>query len=324
VVSSPAASARRKRCSSTRQHLEDLAPVARHQARARGGLGNRVELPHRLGLVRASTEVEGDREPLQLHLLLRPRRVGRERREHPAPAVGLRLELEPVRADVDDTLHPDAGPHVLARPAAHDRDDRVAPDEPLDLGTRLGRRRRVLRPRDDRREHAVKVEEDARLRRPRRQPRENFVRSGHAGLRYFPARHNPLVPDLDELWIPLVDEPIGRIVDRVLREDPALAARVETPHRILAFKTFAYIRTGLVLGQLLFDHDVSDWDGSDSWVDALLRDPAHRAAIEREVRTVAEEIASDPQYADDEPIAPDEGARDRFRAFAREHLGRSG
>jgi hypothetical protein len=131
------------------------------------------------------------------------------------------------------------------------------------------------------------------------------------------------VAELDGLWIPLVDEPIGSIVDRVLRDDPALAARVETPHRILAFKTFAYIRTGILLGQLLFDHDVPDWDGSETWVDALLRDPAHRDAIEREVRAVAEEIASDPKYADEEPIAPDDGARDRFRAFAREHLGRS-
>jgi len=131
------------------------------------------------------------------------------------------------------------------------------------------------------------------------------------------------VAELDEIWIPLVDEPIGRIVDRVVREDTTLAARVETPHRILAFRTFAYIRTGVLLGQLLFDNDVPDWDGSESWVDALLRDPAHRAAIEREVRAVAEEIASDPQYADDEPLAPDDAARDRFRAFAREHLGSS-
>ena len=130
--------------------------------------------------------------------------------------------------------------------------------------------------------------------------------------------------ELDELWIPLVDEPIGGIVDRVLKDDPALAARVETPHRILAFKTFAYIRTGILLGQLLFDNDVPDWDGSESWVDALLRDPAHHAAIEREVRAVAEEIASDPEYAEDEPLAPDDGARDRFRAFARDHLGRGG
>jgi hypothetical protein len=130
------------------------------------------------------------------------------------------------------------------------------------------------------------------------------------------------VAKLDDVWVPLVDEPIGQIVDRILRDDPALAARVETPHRVLAFKTFAYIRTGILLGQLLFDHDIPGWDGSENWVDALLRDPKHRAAIEQEVRAVAEEIASDPQYADDEPIAPDEGARDRFRAFAREHLGR--
>ena len=138
--------------------------------------------------------------------------------------------------------------------------------------------------------------------------------------RLFRGGHNPPVADLEELWIPLVDEPIGQIVDRVVREDAALAARVETPHRILAFKTFAYIRTGILLGRLLFEHDVPDWDGSESWVDALLRDPAHRAAIEREVRAVAEEIASDPRYADDEPLAPDDGARERFRAFAREHL----
>jgi hypothetical protein len=130
------------------------------------------------------------------------------------------------------------------------------------------------------------------------------------------------VAEQEEVWIPLVDEPIGQIVERILRDDPALAARVETPHRILAFKTFAYIRTGILLGQLLFDNDIPGWDGTESWVDALLREPQHRAAIEQEVRAVAEEIAADPQYADDEPIAPDEGTRDRFRAFAREHFGR--
>jgi hypothetical protein len=130
------------------------------------------------------------------------------------------------------------------------------------------------------------------------------------------------VAEQAEIWIPLVDEPIGSIVERILRDDPVLAARVETPHRILAFKTFAYIRTGILLGQLLFDNDIPGWDGSESWVEALLRDPKHRAAIEQEVRAVAEEIAADPRYADDEPIAPDEGTRDRFRAFARDHLSR--
>ena len=131
------------------------------------------------------------------------------------------------------------------------------------------------------------------------------------------------MPDLEELWVPLVDEPIGSIVDRIVRADPELAAKIETPHRIVAFRTFAYIRTGLLLGQLLFDNDIPGYDGSESWVEALLREPEHREAIEREVRTVADEIASDPQYADDAPIAPNEEARERFRIFAREHLGRN-
>jgi hypothetical protein len=125
----------------------------------------------------------------------------------------------------------------------------------------------------------------------------------------------------DELWIPLVDEPIGAIVQQIQDEVPEIASLVDTPHRILAFRTFAYIRVGLVLGQLLFDNDVPAYDGSDSWVESLLRDPDHRAALVREVRAVAEEIAADPKYSGDEPLGPDEEARERFRAFARERLG---
>jgi hypothetical protein len=128
------------------------------------------------------------------------------------------------------------------------------------------------------------------------------------------------VPDVEDLWIPLVDEPIGSIVQQIQQENPEIARLVESPHRILAFRTFAYIRTGLFLGQLLFDHDLPDYDGSESWIEALLRNPEHHAALTREVRTVAEEIAADPKYADDEPLGPDDAARERFRAFAREQL----
>jgi hypothetical protein len=127
--------------------------------------------------------------------------------------------------------------------------------------------------------------------------------------------------DLDELWIPLVDEPIGSIVQQILDENPDVAKLVESPHRILAFRTFAYIRSGLTLGQLLFDNDLPAYDGSESWVDALLKDPEHHAALTREVRAVAEEIAADPRYAGDEPLGPDDAARERFRAFARDRLG---
>jgi hypothetical protein len=130
------------------------------------------------------------------------------------------------------------------------------------------------------------------------------------------------MPDLDELWIPLVDEPIGGIVQKIQDENPEIAKLVASPHRILAFRTFAYIRCGVLLGRLLFDHDVPAYDGSESWVEALLREPAHHAALTAEVRAVAEEIAADPKYADEEPLGPDDAARDRFRSFARQHLGR--
>jgi len=125
----------------------------------------------------------------------------------------------------------------------------------------------------------------------------------------------------EELWIPLVDEPIGSIVARIQAEDPGLDALVASPHRLLAFRTFAYIRVGLLLGELLVEHDVGDYDGSDNWVDALLANPAHKEAVVREVRAVAEEIAVDPSYAEEEEgLGPDEEARARFREFAKRRL----
>lgn len=124
----------------------------------------------------------------------------------------------------------------------------------------------------------------------------------------------------EEIWVPLVDEPIGAIVEQLQVDDPELARLVGSPRRLLAFRTFAYIRVGILLGRLLVDHDIPPYDGTGTWVDALLRDPAHRAAVANEVRAVAEEIAADPKYADEEPLGPDEDARERFRAFARERL----
>ena len=103
----------------------------------------------------------------------------------------------------------------------------------------------------------------------------------------------------EDIWLPLVDEPIGGIVARLQAEDQELERLVSTPRRVLAFRTFAYIRVGLVLGQLLFDHDIPAYDGSETWVDSLLRNPDHAEALAREVRAVAEEIAADPKFADD-------------------------
>jgi hypothetical protein len=130
-----------------------------------------------------------------------------------------------------------------------------------------------------------------------------------------------VVAGLEDVWIPLVDEPIGGIVTQVEEAEPEIRALVDSPRQLLAFKTFAYIRVGLVLGQLLVDNDLEPYDGSETWIEQLMRDPAHSARVRAEVRAVAEEIAADPRYAEEEQLGPDDGARARFREFAKRHLG---
>ena len=125
----------------------------------------------------------------------------------------------------------------------------------------------------------------------------------------------------EDLWIPLVDEPIGSIVAAIQAENREIDDLVSSPHRILAFRTFAYIRVGILLGQLLVDHDVPEYDGTETWIEALLREPRHKDAVVNELRAVAEEVAADPRYAGDERIGPDDEARERFREFARKQLG---
>ncbi len=117
--------------------------------------------------------------------------------------------------------------------------------------------------------------------------------------------------------MPLVDEPIGSIVARIQEEDAELDALVSSPQRVLAFRTFAYIRVGLLLGELLMDADIDPYDGSDNWVERLLAQPRYRDAVAQEVKAVAAEIAADPSYSGDDPLGPDEEARRRFREFAK-------
>src|SRR5215210_709742 len=93
--------------------------------------------------------------------------------------------------------------------------------------------------------------------------------------------------ELEDVWIPLVDEPIGSIVSTITAETPEIARLVDSPHRILAFRTFAYIRVGLLLGQLLVEHDIDEYDGSETWIESILRDPRHHDAVAREVLAAA-------------------------------------
>ena len=125
----------------------------------------------------------------------------------------------------------------------------------------------------------------------------------------------------EDVWIPLVDEPIGSIVEQLQAENPEIDELVSGPHKILAFRTFAYIRVGILLGQLLIDHDVPEYDGTETWIESLLREPAHKQAVVDELRAVAEEVAADPRYAGDDKLGPDDEARQRFLEFAKKQLG---
>jgi hypothetical protein len=125
----------------------------------------------------------------------------------------------------------------------------------------------------------------------------------------------------DEVWIPLVDEPIGTIVAQIQADHAEIGQLVDSPQRLLAFKTFAYIRVGLVLGELLVENDIEPYNGSQTWIEQLLANPEYRARVVEEVQTVAEEVARD--IPPDAPMGPDEAARERFRDFARRRLEQS-
>jgi hypothetical protein len=126
-----------------------------------------------------------------------------------------------------------------------------------------------------------------------------------------------MVNEQGDLWLSLVDEPIGAIVAEIEAADPELRALASSPDKLLAFRTFANIRVGIVLGRLLMDEEVQAYDGSETWVQALLRNPEHRKEIAAEVRAVAGELAGS---AEGDGLGPDEATRDRFRAFARREL----
>jgi hypothetical protein len=123
----------------------------------------------------------------------------------------------------------------------------------------------------------------------------------------------------DALQIPLVEGPIGALVSEIQSEEEDIGVLVDSPGKLLAFRTFAYLRVGLLLGRLLMERDIVP-DDSESWAEQLLQDPEVRAQAVAEVRAVAEEIAQDPDYAEDGPLGPDEAERRRFLEFAKRRL----
>src|SRR5262249_47064106 len=98
-----------------------------------------------------------------------------------------------------------------------------------------------------------------------------------------------MLPDVTgdaEVWIPLVDEPIGSIFAQVQQEHPEIGELVSSPDELLAFRTFAYVRVGILLGRLLVD---SDADGP-GWAEQIAAD--HHDDVVAEVLAVAREVSA--------------------------------
>ena len=143
-----------------------------------GARRDRLEHLQRLAFVLGAPVVERDGERLALDVVPVDRR--RERVQPLAPVGGLRHELEAVLADVDELVEPDDAPRIRAGAAADAGDERVALVQPRDLGARLLRHDGLVRNLDDRREHAVDVEQDRRARRVLGEPREQGAVAVHA------------------------------------------------------------------------------------------------------------------------------------------------
>jgi hypothetical protein len=125
-----------------------------------------------------------------------------------------------------------------------------------------------------------------------------------------------MLPDVsggDEVWIPLVDEPIGSIVEQVQEERPEIAELVGSPRQLLAFRTFAYIRVGILLGSLLVEHDDELADGA-TWAEQLAAQ--HHDEVVAEVLAVAREIGAEGG----ESLGPSDEERARFSEFAKRRL----
>lgn len=125
----------------------------------------------------------------------------------------------------------------------------------------------------------------------------------------------------DELWIPLVDEAIGEIVAQLEDEHEEIRELLDSPQKLLAFRTFANIRVGMALGRFLVERDLAPGSDDEPWVQQLAREPDVRAELVEELREVAEQLQDEDEA---EPAEPDAAARERFRSFARKTLEASG
>jgi hypothetical protein len=121
----------------------------------------------------------------------------------------------------------------------------------------------------------------------------------------------------EEAWIPFVDESIGEIVEELEEEHQEIRALLDSPQKLLAFRTFANIRVGMALGRLLVERDLAPGAEGEPWVQQLAREPDVRAELVEELREVAEQLRDEEEV---DPVGPDDATRERFLFFARKTL----
>jgi hypothetical protein len=115
---------------------------------------------------------------------------------------------------------------------------------------------------------------------------------------------------------------INDLISSIQAGDLVLSELQLSPRHQLAFRTFAWLRAGIVLGQLLMERDLRPQEGR--WVEELLADSEVREVVVEAVQKLGYQIASDPELVHARAVRPDPEARLRFLEHAQAALQVSG
>lgn len=117
---------------------------------------------------------------------------------------------------------------------------------------------------------------------------------------------------LNRLRPDICDDALDEVIEQIQEGDPVLAELRHSPRHQLAFRTFACLKAGILLGQQLVERDVE----GDDWVAQLLEDPDLYDRLRAEVESVGYQIACDPSLVHERPRQPDPAMRRRFLLLA--------
>lgn len=113
---------------------------------------------------------------------------------------------------------------------------------------------------------------------------------------------------------------LDQVIDQIQEGDPVLTELRNSPRHQLAFRTFACLKAGILLGQQLVERDTQGED----WVAKLLAEPAIYDRLRAEVESVGYQIACDPSLVHERPRQPDPAMRRRFMRMAESLLSGQG